>query len=178
MTQLLVQENKETRKQAQREREKDREREVMALRKSLREEIRKIEGIDELAESYGAGTSAFGLPVSTKVYETNAGKLGLLSDEEIDAIVEYYARVETIQDLMELQARADTSLYKDAVKEYFDSFDTLFNFVLRRVSFGYLGDNKMREREQLISEQLQELHEAQNSAVTAIENHLEESQHE
>lgn len=174
-TRSMVDETRRSREEDQRENERRRRCELDSLRRALYEEISKIEGLTEYADDYQVASSLGGFPAPTTIYRRNAGKIGLLTDEETDAIVEYYARVEIIQNYMELQRELDTTVGMDAVTEYFRRTQVLVDFFLRKLSLGRLGKKGASQRTEYIRDQIRELAGVQEEALEAIEKYLDES---
>lgn len=172
-TSHMVREMKQSREQERQENKLSRRREVNSLRRALYEEISKIENLEEFAENYSTATSIVGFQVPMTVYRANAGKIGLLSEEEADHVVEYYARVEIIQDRMELQRELDTTADMDVVTEYFERVQALFDLLLDVVSFGRFGGTGSTTRAEHVSEQIKELARVQDAALSALVQRLD-----
>lgn len=175
LTRELVKENQEAREQRKEERQREREREIRKLRRSLYQEIGKIGNIEDWSQEYEVGNSLLGFPAPQTVYKTNAGDIGLLTEEEIDYIVEYYSRLDMVQDLLRVQKQVDTVVGMDFLTEMTARMEGLVNRFLHKISFGYLGSIHSQKRKQIIQNQLKQLAKAQDSALSAIEDNLEEN---
>lgn len=174
LTQELVNESEKSRRQRKDERGTERQREVRALRRALHQEIQKIEGFDTLAEEYQASRSVMRLNAPMTIYQSNSEKIGLLSNEEIDSIVEYYTRLEHLEEMFRLQRKMDTTFDMDILTEYFAMIEAIVDKVFYIVTFGNYGDRGKAEREMYIQEQLEKLAETQAAALSAIEKNLED----
>lgn len=174
-TQQLVDESRKTREYQLKEQKFERDRELDSLRRALYAEINEVKNIDEFAESYDVSKSPIGLPVPSTIYETNAAKVGLLTDNEVECVVEYYSRVEAIQEYMELQERIDTSLDMDAMTEFFKRMNALFERALHTLSLGRVGSRGTQQRSEVISQRLQALSQSQEAALDSLEEQLVDS---
>jgi hypothetical protein len=144
-------------------------------KKSTYEEIRAIRGLDEFADEYEPSKSVAGFQVPTAVYRANAQKLGLLSEEEADLVVEYYSRVTFVQERMRLQRELDTTVDMDAVTEIHERMQALLRSLIRAVTLGYYGESGAKKRAEQVREQIRELNRVQEEATTALEQHLDDS---
>ena len=169
----MVRETRRSREQERQENERQRRREVNSLRQALHEEISKIENLNEFAEDYRTSTSVIGFQVPMTVYRANADKIGLLSEEEADHVVEYYGRVEIIQERMELQRELDTTVGMDVVTEFFERVQAMLDLLLEMVSFGHFGGTGSEKRAEHVSDQIEELAKVQEAALSALEQGLE-----
>lgn len=174
LTQELVEESETSRIQRQEQRQQEREREIRALRRALYEEIGEIVNLDEYAEQYQVSRSIIRLNAPTTIYESNAGKIGLLSDNEIEHIVAYYTALDHVEEMLRLQRELDTTINMDFVTEYFERVGALMDWFIRTISFGRFGQRHAKDREEYIQGQIEELSETQSAALSAIEEHLEE----
>jgi len=173
LTQQLVEESEKSRIQRKKELENDREREVRMLRRSLHEEIGKIENLEEYAKEYQVGKSVAKLSAPTTIYQTNSGEIGLLSDDEINYIVEYYTQLEHVNEMLRLQRKMDTTFEMDVFTEHIERGKAFIDYVLRQISFGYFGKRKANDRESYIRHQIEKLADAQNAALSSIEENIE-----
>lgn len=171
-TERLVQENQNDRQFRKDERELDRQRELDSLRRALYEEIGEVAYFEALAEKYEIGTSAVGVATSSTIYESNAAKIGLLTDEEIDYVVEYYTRLDRVTELMEFQREMDTTVGKGPVETWFRATESLQRAVLRKLTLGYFGSAPSRNRKEMVKDQIDGLSRAQDAALEAIEENL------
>ncbi|WP_233745600.1 hypothetical protein, partial [Halobacterium bonnevillei] len=117
--------------------------------------------------------SAMGIPTTSTIYESNASDIGVLSDEEIDHIVEYYTRLERTAKYLEYQKKMDTSVDMGLYEERGRRIEGLFNWILRRGSRGLIGKNGSRERTEEAKKQLDKLSKAQKNALAAIEENID-----
>lgn len=173
-TQKLVEESKRDREQRKKERQQDREREVDSLRRALLEEIGKIEYFEDLIDDYHPGVSLFGIAAPSTIYESNAADIGLLTDREIDNVVEYYTRLERVSEAMEAQKQVDTTFGMGPIEELWARWERLPEVVLHRLSRGYLGSNVAETRTKDIQDRFRKLSEAQKRAIEALEENLED----
>lgn len=174
-TRRMVTETRQSREQEQEEYERRRRREITSLRRALYEEIRAIRGLDEFADEYEPSKSVAGFQVPTAVYRANAQKLGLLSEEEADLVVEYYSRVEFVQERMRLQRELDTTVDMDAVTEIHERMQALLRSLIRTVTFGYYGERGAKKRAEQVRKLIRELDHVQEEATTALERNLDDS---
>lgn len=174
LTQDLVKETENAREQRKKERQTERSRELNALRRALREEVGKVAYFDELAENYEVHYSSEQFPAPSTVYENNAGKIGLLTVEEIDNIIEYYARMDRVLELMDLQRKFDTTTDMGFLEEFLRRMEAIVEMLIRKISFGKVGSHYSQERKQRIRKELSGLHDAQQRAQAAIERNLED----
>jgi uncharacterized membrane protein len=172
-TQQLVEENRKTRIESIEQRRKRRTRELKALRRALKEEIQKVQ-FDDLAEDYAISMSINPVFASSTVYEENAAKIGLLTDEEVDYIVEYYTRLDLVEGLMNVQRQLDTTADMGYFEELFRRSEAIVKYIVRIVSFGHLQKDWPNRREETIREEIQKLSESQDAAVEAIHEQLED----
>lgn len=173
MTQRLAEEAKSDREQRKETHENEQERELMALRRGLLKEIGQIETYDDYVEEYEIGLSVFEIPAPKTVYEQNADRIGLLEDEEIDAIVEYYTRLDHIQTEIETQRRLDTPDEWGLFKETYENIGSLVDAVVRMLSLGRFGQRASKKRQERIRRLFDELTTAQDAAIDAIEGNLQ-----
>ncbi|WP_424015499.1 hypothetical protein ACOZ35_05855 [Halorubrum xinjiangense] len=168
----MVEETKADREMRKEEREKEYEREVQSLRRGLKEEIGKVRYYEDLAENYQVGVSVEGITAPSTIYESNADMIGLLSDEEVDLIVEYYTRLEQVENSLETQRELDTTAEMDFLTEYFENIGALLDRVIRLVTLGRFGNRASKQREKRIRESFEDLSRAQQDAIDAIEDNL------
>lgn len=171
-TRNLVEESRQTREQNQEFREARHERELRSLRIALREEIGKVQYYNQLAEDYESTRSMLDIDAPDTVYKSNAGDIGLLTEEEVDAVVEYYTRLQQIQATMELQRTVDVPVDMHPLKEWYRRFEVLWNLFLYKITFGRFGSRGPKVREELIRQQFDELTKAQEVALERLEAHL------
>ena len=171
-TQQLVEETKADREMRKEEREKEYKREVQSLRRGLKEEIGKVRYYEDLAENYQVGVSVEGIAAPSTIYESNADMIGLLSDDEVDLIVEYYTRLEQVENSLETQGELDTTAEMDFMTEYFERIGALLDRFIRLVTFGKFGNRASKQREKRIRESFEDLSRAQQDAIDAIEDNL------
>ncbi|NUC72517.1 hypothetical protein HTZ84_09385 [Haloterrigena sp. SYSU A558-1] len=83
----------------------DRFRKKQSLRKAIKEEIDRTANIDgDGSEDLIAGMRH---PVPRNIYNENTDSIGLLSDEEVEAIVEYYNVASTIEEISHMHRNTD-----------------------------------------------------------------------
>lgn len=174
-TRRMASETEKTRKQEKKSRKRKQEEELNSLRRALLNEIGKIQYFDDLAESYGVGTSALSFVAPTVVYEENAEKIGQLTEKEVDAVVEFYTRVYQIEDLLKLQKEHDLPVGKDAITRYFLSFNLWMEEILRKVTFGKITPTSRDKRTESVKERLRKLDKVQATAIQELENSLEDN---
>jgi len=173
-TEKLVSETEKDRQSRLKAKEKENEREVQALRRALYEEIYKIQYFESLTENYSVGNSVLGIATPNKIYESNTSKIGLLSDEEIDSIVEYYTRLERASETIEYQKRVDTTIDKGALETYFHQSIRFQRWLVRMVTLGKYGTKPSERRNEMVREQMEKLAEAQKRAIESLESHLDD----
>jgi len=171
-TRELVEETRRQRKQEEAAREEANKREVRSLRIALRQEIAGIEGYRELAQSYETTRSVLDLDVPTTIYESNADDIGLLSEPEISAIVEYYAQVDQVQSLLELQRTADVPINMDPLTDFWVRIQAITDFVAYKITFGRFGSLGQKVREEAIREKFEDIAVAQDEAIKEIDKRL------
>lgn len=174
-TRRMASETEKSRKQERERRKQEEEKELNSLRRALLNEINKIRYFDELAENYGVGTSSLSFVAPTVVYEENAGKVGLLTEKEVDAIVEFYTRVYQIEDLLEFQKEHDSPVGKDAVSRYFLTTMIWMEETLRKVTFGIVSPDNRDKRTKAIKKRLRKLDVVQEKAIQELESALEKN---
>lgn len=95
LTYLLVKENRAYREQQEEFREDDRERKKDRLRKALLAELRSMDELENYPpENLTPTTLPMFSNLPTTVYDSNTDLVGLLTSEEIDAIVRFYSGVQ------------------------------------------------------------------------------------
>lgn len=172
LTQELVEETRRSRKKELEERELERQREVSSLRNALYKEIEKVEYFEDLAENYEVHRSIDRFPAPSIIYETNGGKIGLLTEDEIDFIIEYYTRLNRVEELMELQAKLDTTIGMNPFTELYRRTEAMINIVLREISFGRFGNTGVDNRKERIGDELSKLAVSQKNALEKLEANM------
>lgn len=172
-TRELVEESKQAREQEQQSREHDRQREVDTLRRGLLNEISSIENIDQFSDQYEVSHSIYEFGAPTTIYEQNADKIGLLTENEIEHVIEYYGRLNKIKKLIDVQRKVDTTVGMDYITEILKRCEALFDFVLWKVSFGRFGQRNSKIRERHIKEKIGELADVQREAIDSLEEELD-----
>lgn len=173
MTQRLAEEAESDREQRKQFRQEEQHREIVALRRGLHEEIGKVRSYEDYVKKYKTGLSVFQIPAPTTVYEQNADRIGLLEDEEIDLIVEYYTRLDHIQTEIQTQRRLDTKFEMGLAREFYERGGAIIDYILRNLSGGKYGQRTSKKREQRIRRLFDDLVTAQTAALDAIESNLE-----
>lgn len=173
MTQRLAEEAESDRKQRREFRQEQQRREIMALRRGLHEEIGKVRTYEDYVEKYETGLSIFQIPAPNTVYEQNADRIGLLDDEEMDLIVEYYTRLDQIQTEIETQRQLDTPFEMGLARELYENYEALFDLVIRKLTNGRYGQRTSKNREERIRRLFDSLVTAQTAALDEIESNLE-----
>lgn len=173
MTQRLAEEAESDRAQRKELHEQEQRNELRALRRGLHEEIGHVENYDDYVEEYDIGTSVYELAAPTTVYEQNADRIGLLEEDEIEAIVEYYTRLDHIQTEIDTQRRLDTTDEMGLMREYFERWSATVDFLLRTLTGERYGQRVSQQRAERIRSQFSELIEAQTTALEAIESNLQ-----
>ncbi|WP_283402440.1 hypothetical protein [Halorubrum sp. DM2] len=173
MTQRLAEEAESDREQRKEFRKEEQEREIMALRRGLHEEIGKVRTYEDYVEKYETGMSIFQIPAPNTVYESNAGRIGLLEDEEVDLIVEYYTRLDHIQTEIETQRKLDTTFEMGLAREFYERYEGILNYLARKLTGGRYGQPTSKNREKRIRRLFKDLVTAQSAALEAIESNLD-----
>ena len=174
MTQRLAEEAESDRDQRKQLHHEEQQRELFALRRGLHAEIGKVGSYEDYVEGYETGLSIFDIPAPTTVYEQNADRIGLLGDEEIDSIVEYYTRLDQIQTEIETQRRLDTTLEMGLAEEFYARYEAMVDYLIRKLTVGRYSKRPSRQREERIRTLFEKLVSAQTEAIEAIESNLEE----
>jgi hypothetical protein len=174
-TRELVNESQKNREIELSERRREENRQIVSLRRALLEEIGKVQYFGEMAESYTTGTSPLGITAPTTVYENNADKIGLLTEEEIDHIVEYYSRLDQIHRLMNIQAQMDTAMQMDVFTELFRRLRAQLKKLIRFLSLGRWGGPTSAERAEEIRNRFSKLAAVQEEATATLEENLQDS---
>lgn len=143
------------------------------LRRALIQEIGKKDYLNQLAEDYSVGHSRLETLIPTTIYEANADKIGKLTIEEIDVVVEFYTRADQVENLMEVQRQEDTSFDQDFLTELFQVSQNLVNSIVWKLSFGYIDPFKRRYRTQSIRNSINELADNQRRAISKLEENIE-----
>ena len=172
-TKELVSESKQDRKQRKQTREREKQTELDSLRRALYEEINKVEYFDELAEEYSVGHSVLGVHTPTTIYESNAPQIGLLTEEEVDPVVEYYTRLERLPDLLEMQRKMDTTVDMGSVEKGVKISEGLVEQLVHKGSFGRVPPS-WENRTETIQERIQSLAEARKNALSALEENMDD----
>ncbi|TKX87625.1 hypothetical protein EXE43_02170 [Halorubrum sp. SS5] len=173
MTQRLAEEAESDRNQRKEFRQEEQEREIRALRRGLHEEIGKVQTYEDYVDRYETGMSIFQIPAPNTVYESNASKIGLLDDDEIDLIVEYYTRLDHIQSELETQRKLDTPYEMGLAREFYERYEAVFDFVVRKLTRGRYGQRTSKNREERIRGLFDDLVTAQSAALEEIESNLD-----
>lgn len=176
LTQALVRESRRTREEELRQRNEEKRRELNSLRRALKEEIGTVAYLEHMAEEYSPGQSVSDFVAPTTVYEANTDKIGMLTDKEIDLIVEFYTRVELVEDLHKVQRDLHTTIGEDVLTGFFKDFEAYMDYWLWKVSFGYLGSDERIQLTRNIEEQYEELARAQEEAISALEENIDSEQ--
>jgi len=168
-TEQLVEQTELDREQRKELKREEFDRELDSIRRALHEEISKVQYFDRLAEEYSLSNAALGIATASTVYESNAPKIGLLTDEEVDNIVEDYTRLERASDAITYQRKRDTMIDKDGVEMLFYKWR---KFRERR-AVETSENTPVENRKEMVAEQLGKLSEAQDRALAAIERELD-----
>jgi hypothetical protein len=148
--------------------------EVEALRRALYEEIGKIDYLDDLAmEDYTPNHSTLLPIVPRTVYEENASKIGLLTEKEVDLVVEFYTRASDVEKYMKVQKREDASPASNMLKEIERLGRLPTNLMLKILTLGkYTADREIRTEN--IREKIAELSDTQSRAKEELKKNLPE----
>lgn len=166
-TRRLVKESEKAREEERKRRDEEHEREKDKLRRSLLNEIQAMENLDELAREYTPNHSLYRQLVPSDVYQSNTRDIGLLTPEEIEAVVEYYTMAEIVNDYLRVQRDRDTSQGR-----------SIFEETYRALSLHRLFFRKQRKnRTKATAERIAQLAEAQEEAMQRLKANLEESDH-
>jgi hypothetical protein len=171
-TRRMVDQQWQMHKEEVEDRRERRQNEVNALRRALKEEIGKIGYLDKLAVDYNRSHSRLGTIVPKDVYNSNGHKLGLLSEGEVDVVVEYYTRAREVENLMEIQREEHTTAGTDRLMEIFYISENLLDKALKIVTLGYYTPN-WEKTEESIQEEFEKLSKAQKQAISELEEKLE-----
>lgn len=76
------------------------------LRRALETELSALSYVDELAEA-GEYETLAATVVKPIVYETNAGEIGHLTDEEIEALVRFYTGLDWLRDQQDIEDKKE-----------------------------------------------------------------------
>lgn len=98
-TRKQAKEMEKTRKAEKERRDERLIRQKRILRKTLKSEIELLDEHHDVKTANGRRASALRRASSTAVYEGNTDKLGLLSQDEIDAVVDFYTDVALLEEL-------------------------------------------------------------------------------
>lgn len=169
MTQRLAKEAESDREQRKEFRREEQRREIRSLRRGLHEEIGKVGNYDKYVDRYETGMSIFPIPAPNTVYESNANNIGLLEDEEVDLIVEYYTRLDHIQSELETQRQLDTTYEMGLAREFYERYESVFDYVVRKLTRGRYGQRTSKNREERIQRLFDDLVTAQSAALEEIE---------
>jgi hypothetical protein len=170
-TRQMVSQQRQAHKEDLAVRRKRRRREVNGLRRALVEEIGKIGYLEELADNYHSGYSHLNPIVPKTIYRTKGSDLGLLTEDEIDVVVEYYTRAQEVETLMEVQRKEDTTLDTIQLLEIFDLSEKLVERIFQILSLGVYKP-EWKRREETIQESLEGLADAQNRALFELNQNL------
>jgi ABC-type nickel/cobalt efflux system permease component RcnA len=147
-TKNMVQESKQLREDERQRHREQREREKEVLRKSLRDEI-SIQEFDFLTEPQST-VLFFEEFAPMIVYEANSDRLGLLTDEERQAVTHYYREIHTLSQIQ--QGFRELPLGEDGINLSEDAEQTTVEF---------------------FADQVEELKQVQKEAVTVLEENIE-----
>lgn len=100
VTRQLVSESRKERIQNQQYKKEQFNRKKEALRRAFKHEIKSIGNYEEFLEADEGKVSPLREVAPTAVYKANADELGLLSNEEVAAITEYYRAVIHIENVL------------------------------------------------------------------------------
>ncbi|SDL08392.1 hypothetical protein [Natronorubrum texcoconense] len=106
-TDQLVEETQQARLEEQQRQQEQRKRELTALRRGLLHEIQAGDDLEFFDENGVGNGNAVRRPAPTTIYEQNTDRIGLLTRQEIDAIVNYYTLLQKFED--ELYLRNETN---------------------------------------------------------------------
>lgn len=170
-TRRMANQQWETHKEEIEYRRAQREMEVNAPRRALKEEIAKIQYLDDLAEQYKPGHSTLVPLVPRTVYEANASHLGLLTEREVDLVVEFYTRVEDVEKYMKFQKEFDLSPPSNVLSYMEDLGEGIWNGILKIVTLGS-HTHGYEHRIETVREKLENLAETQKKAVSELEENI------
>jgi hypothetical protein len=163
-TRKLVNVMQESQHEEKEFREKRRRQELDKLRKALLQEIQSIEGLNELSRKYQPGHSGFTQLVPSTVYESNSSNIGLLTEKEIEAVVEFYTVAEIVNDHLAVQRDMDTEIGWG-----------IFEQVYRSISQNQFFERKSRKkRTEATADRIGDLADAQKQAVWELKSNLDE----
>lgn len=161
-TRNLVGVMEETQREEREFRVEKQQRDLDSLRRALLQEILSIEDLHEISRSYAPGYSAYRELVPSTVYQANASEIGLLKQDEVEAVVDYYSLASMVNDLLALQRELDTPIGWG-----------IFEQVYRTISLNWLAERKDRKvRTETTAEKIGELAEAQAEAAGQLEDNL------
>ena len=172
MTSALVRETKESREQDSKQVEQEQKRELKSLRRALYQEIGKVNYFEDLAKTYDASRAANGIAAPRSVYESNTDKIGLLTDDEIDYIIEYYTRLERVVYFIELQRKKDTTMEMDAFTQFYRVLEANIEKFVALIPI--IGPNRtpIEGREETVRFHLSKLLESQTRALDSLKEEL------
>lgn len=149
-----------------------RQKDVNALRQALREEIETIRYLDQLSSDYSPGYSRIETIVPKEVYRANGSSLGLLTEREIELVVEYYTRAIEVENLMLVQKEEDTTSNVNRIMEIFYISDLIVDKLLKITTFGRHTPSREKRADE-IRRRLEHLAETQEEAIAELEKHLQ-----
>lgn len=171
LTQELVEETRQSRIEERIQHEYDDLVETNSLRHALRAEIGAISGISDYADTYTPRSNIFEEIIPTTVYTANAARIGQLSEEEIDVVVEYYTHVLHVHELIQDQRAREVRFQSDFLTESFDTTEDFLNSLIGLIPwFGGPSEYTL-----FIREQLGIIEDKQNEAVEILDEHLEKT---
>lgn len=171
-TQHLVEETQRDREQREEMEKRQRKQELDLLRRGLRKEIGMVQYFDQLAEEYQAGQSPTGIDAPRTIYEQNASKIGYLSEEEVDHIVEYYTRLKQVEEHMKVQSKMDTPVEMGLISEVLARFHALSKRVSSHIPLVSDSIVTVSDRTEEVRNLLRDLSEAQRKAMNAIDQNI------
>ncbi|WP_435062429.1 hypothetical protein [Halobaculum sp. EA56] len=165
-------------KEAEQSRKDDRLREQKAnvqerinLRRALIQEIGKIRYYGQRAEQYHVGISDQDLVALSEVYEANSDSIGKLTEEEVDVVVEYYARLVQLESMIDLQRVFDSPHYGDSISKYFRYIRLYQGSFFQWITRGWFKPN-YKKREERVRELYDDLEDSQERAIETLEENL------
>lgn len=117
LTGWYVRETQQLRIQERRRAETERQRTRRNVRRAFRAEVGAVENLEELAENRSADQIAkMRRIVPTSMYDQNCAQLGILTSDEVGAIVDYYGTAQSIEDLAYSHRTDEDTDASDALK--------------------------------------------------------------
>lgn len=140
-----------------------------SLRTALIHEIGAIENYSEWETVF----SLFDFDIPKVIYQSNAERIGRLSEQEIELVVDYYTKLEILLSLIEFQRKANLGQEPNWIRTIEKFVEGAIESVKYLLSRGKYGFKPPQARSEHIREEFENLSQLQDEAIGVLESNLD-----